>query len=101
MDMGRPDLRLLSERRLRLANSSLDVKALFNSPAYIYNLEALEAALSVGSGDDIGYAKSCAGRTGEGDGYDWRRFGFGILDAYFFGSNRTFFLSLSVFPLCN
>lgn len=35
--MGRPDLG--SDRRLRLANSSPDVKALFNSPAYIYNLE--------------------------------------------------------------
>ncbi|KAG6845670.1 hypothetical protein H0H87_005877 [Tephrocybe sp. NHM501043] len=37
VDMGRPDLG--QERRLRLANSSPDVKALFNSPAYIYNLE--------------------------------------------------------------
>ncbi|KAG6885949.1 hypothetical protein C0993_007451 [Termitomyces sp. T159_Od127] len=37
VDMGRPDLG--SDRRLRLANSSPDVKALFNSPAYIYNLE--------------------------------------------------------------
>ncbi|PPR01173.1 hypothetical protein CVT24_006049 [Panaeolus cyanescens] len=40
MDMGRPDV--MAERRLRLANSSPDVKALFNSPAYIYNLEAQE-----------------------------------------------------------
>ncbi|KAG6911775.1 hypothetical protein DXG01_000021 [Tephrocybe rancida] len=37
VDMGRPDLG--QERRLRLANSSPDVKALFNSPAYIYNLD--------------------------------------------------------------
>ena len=34
--MYRPNLRLLSERRLRLANSSPDMKALFNAPAYIY-----------------------------------------------------------------
>ncbi|KAF9535578.1 cytoplasmic protein [Crepidotus variabilis] len=38
MDMGRSDF--MAERRLRMANSSPDVKALFNSPAYIYNLEA-------------------------------------------------------------
>jgi len=74
MDMGRPDLSLLSERRLRMANSSPDVKALFNAPAYIYNLEALEAASSVGSGDDLGYAESYeggggyAGSSGEGTG---------------------------------
>ncbi|KAF8898349.1 cytoplasmic protein [Infundibulicybe gibba] len=37
MDMGRPDP--AGDRRLRLASSSPDVKALFNSPAYIYNLE--------------------------------------------------------------
>jgi hypothetical protein len=30
------------DRRLRLANSSPDVKALFNSPSYIYNLEEHE-----------------------------------------------------------
>ncbi|KAJ6627168.1 hypothetical protein B0H10DRAFT_423110 [Mycena sp. CBHHK59/15] len=36
-DLGRPDI--VGDRRLRLANSSPDVKALFNSPAYIYNLE--------------------------------------------------------------
>ncbi|KAF8649809.1 hypothetical protein AX16_005574 [Volvariella volvacea WC 439] len=36
LDMGRPDL---TDRRLRLASSSPDVKALFNAPAYIYNLE--------------------------------------------------------------
>ncbi|GLB36375.1 putative K homology RNA-binding domain containing protein [Lyophyllum shimeji] len=36
VDMGRPDV---GDRRLRMANSSPDVKALFNSPAYIYNLE--------------------------------------------------------------
>lgn len=29
----------LGERRLRMANSSPDVKALFNAPAYIYNVE--------------------------------------------------------------
>ena len=40
MDMGRSDL--MADRRLRLANSSPDVKALFNSPAYIYNLESQE-----------------------------------------------------------
>lgn len=73
MDMGRPDLSLLTERRLRMANSSPDVKALFNAPAYIYNLEALEAASSVGSGDDLGYAESYegggyAGSSGEGAG---------------------------------
>ncbi|KAF8078380.1 cytoplasmic protein [Lyophyllum atratum] len=36
VDMGRPDV---GDRRLRLANSSPDVKALFNSPSYIYNLD--------------------------------------------------------------
>ncbi|KAH9487156.1 Meiotically up-regulated gene 60 protein [Psilocybe cubensis] len=40
MDMGRSDV--MGDRRLRLANSSPDVKALFNSPAYIYNIEAQE-----------------------------------------------------------
>ncbi|KAJ3508062.1 hypothetical protein NLJ89_g5961 [Agrocybe chaxingu] len=40
MDMGRSDI--MVDRRLRLANSSPDVKALFNSPAYIYNLENQE-----------------------------------------------------------
>jgi len=40
MDMGRSDV--MADRRLRLANSSPDVKALFNSPAYIYNLESQE-----------------------------------------------------------
>lgn len=65
MDMGRPDLSLLTERRLRLANSSPDVKALFNAPAYIYNLEALEAAsASSTGGDDLGY-----GEPYEGGGY--------------------------------
>ena len=38
--MGRPDV--AGERRLRLANSSPDVKALFNSPAYIYDFEEQE-----------------------------------------------------------
>ncbi len=39
-DMSRTEPVLgLGERRLRLANSSPDVKALFNSPAYIYKLE--------------------------------------------------------------
>lgn len=37
MDLGRSEV--VADRRLRLANSSPDVKALFNSPAYIYNLE--------------------------------------------------------------
>ncbi|KAK7463826.1 hypothetical protein VKT23_005763 [Stygiomarasmius scandens] len=36
-DFGRPVHD--HDRRLRLANSSPDVKALFNAPAYIYNLE--------------------------------------------------------------
>jgi len=40
MDMGRSDV--MVDRRLRLANSSPDVKALFNSPAYIYNIESQE-----------------------------------------------------------
>ncbi|KAF5377605.1 hypothetical protein D9615_005198 [Tricholomella constricta] len=38
VDMGRPDVGD-RDRRLRMANSSPDVKALFNSPSYIYNLE--------------------------------------------------------------
>lgn len=38
-DLGRPPPDFVGDRRLRLANSSPDVKALFNSPAYIYNLE--------------------------------------------------------------
>ncbi|KAF9560214.1 cytoplasmic protein [Agrocybe pediades] len=42
MDMGRSDV--MVDRRLRLANSSPDVKALFNSPAYIYNMESQEDA---------------------------------------------------------
>ncbi|KAK2462095.1 hypothetical protein APHAL10511_006558 [Amanita phalloides] len=40
MDLGRSEA--VGDRRLRLANSSPDVKALFNSPAYIYNLEERE-----------------------------------------------------------
>ncbi|PFH50739.1 hypothetical protein AMATHDRAFT_60568 [Amanita thiersii Skay4041] len=40
MDLGRSDV--VQDRRLRLANSSPDVKALFNAPAYIYNLEEHE-----------------------------------------------------------
>jgi hypothetical protein len=40
MDMGRSDV--MADRRLRLASSSPDVKALFNSPAYIYNLDSQE-----------------------------------------------------------
>jgi hypothetical protein len=32
----------MGDRRLRMANSSPDVKALFNSPAYIYELEQPE-----------------------------------------------------------
>ncbi|KAF7320226.1 KH domain protein [Mycena kentingensis (nom. inval.)] len=39
-DLGRPEF--AGDRRLRMANSSPDVKALFNSPAYIYNLEQAE-----------------------------------------------------------
>jgi hypothetical protein len=42
VDMGRPDA--AGERRLRLANSSPDVKALFNSPAYIYDFDEPEEA---------------------------------------------------------
>ncbi len=41
VDLGRSDP-VLGDRRLRLANSSPDVKALFNSPAYIYNFEEHE-----------------------------------------------------------
>jgi hypothetical protein len=41
VDMGRPDVGD-RDRRLRMANSSPDVKALFNSPSYIYNLEEHE-----------------------------------------------------------
>ncbi|KAF8350277.1 cytoplasmic protein [Amanita rubescens] len=37
MDLGRSEV--VGDRRLRLANSSPDVKALFNSPAYVYNLD--------------------------------------------------------------
>jgi hypothetical protein len=33
---------VLGDRRLRMASSSPDVKALFNSPAYIYNLDEQE-----------------------------------------------------------
>ncbi|KAF8895055.1 cytoplasmic protein [Gymnopilus junonius] len=40
MDLGRSDV--MADRRLRMANSSPDVKALFNSPAYIYNMESQE-----------------------------------------------------------
>lgn len=40
MDMGRSDV--MADRRLRLASSSPDVKALFNSPAYIYGLDTQE-----------------------------------------------------------
>lgn len=39
-DFGRPVHD--TDRRLRLASSSPDVKALFNAPAYIYNLEEQE-----------------------------------------------------------
>lgn len=38
-DFSGPPSDLAGERRLRLASSSPDVKALFNAPAYIYNLE--------------------------------------------------------------
>ncbi|KAK0489566.1 hypothetical protein EDD18DRAFT_587675 [Armillaria luteobubalina] len=41
VDLGR-SYPVLGDRRLRLANSSPDVKALFNSPAYIYNFEEHE-----------------------------------------------------------
>lgn len=37
---------ILGDRRLRLANSSPDVKALFNAPAYIYDLEDHEDSQS-------------------------------------------------------
>ena len=46
MDIGRSDF--MAERRLRLANSSPDVKALFNAPAYIYNIETQEAPVETG-----------------------------------------------------
>jgi len=42
MDMSRSDAGD-RDRRLRLANSSPDVKALFNAPAYIYNLDDVDA----------------------------------------------------------
>ncbi|KAL0950895.1 hypothetical protein HGRIS_007654 [Hohenbuehelia grisea] len=38
IDLGRSDV--MGDRRLRLASSSPDVKALFNSTSYIYNLES-------------------------------------------------------------
>jgi hypothetical protein len=38
MDLSLIRSDVIGDRRLRLANSSPDVKALFNSPAYIYNL---------------------------------------------------------------
>jgi len=47
-DMSTPDSAELvradreGDRRLRLANSSPDVKALFNAPSYIYDLEEQE-----------------------------------------------------------
>src|SRR6188768_2162396 len=40
LSMARSDV--MVDRRLRMANSSPDVKALFNSPAYVYNLENQE-----------------------------------------------------------
>ena len=40
MDMGRSEI--MVDRRLRLASSSPDVKALFNSPSYVYNLDNQE-----------------------------------------------------------
>ncbi|KAH7883897.1 cytoplasmic protein [Phlebopus sp. FC_14] len=47
---------ILGDRRLRLANSSPDVKALFNAPAYIYDLEEQEDSQSAygppGTGHD-------------------------------------------------
>lgn len=47
MDLGRAES--MVERRLRMANSSPDVKALFNSPAYIYNLDQKDAHGSIDS----------------------------------------------------
>jgi len=41
--MGRPDMAAV-DRRLRMASSSPDVKALFNAPSYIYDLEEQEDA---------------------------------------------------------
>ena len=38
MDLSLARSDVIGDRRLRMANSSPDVKALFNSPAYIYNL---------------------------------------------------------------
>ncbi|OJA09093.1 hypothetical protein AZE42_02564, partial [Rhizopogon vesiculosus] len=47
---------ILGDRRLRMANSSPDVKALFNAPAYIYDLEEHEDSQSAygppGTGHD-------------------------------------------------
>lgn len=42
MDLSLIRSDIIGDRRLRLANSSPDVKALFNSPAYIYNLPPTE-----------------------------------------------------------
>ncbi|KAJ7630704.1 hypothetical protein FB45DRAFT_1003704 [Roridomyces roridus] len=50
-DMGRPDI--AGDRRLRMANSSPDVKALFNSPAYIYNLDDHSDQASYLSGSSL------------------------------------------------
>ncbi|KAG9223019.1 hypothetical protein CCMSSC00406_0000292 [Pleurotus cornucopiae] len=53
IDLGRSDG--MVERRLRLASSSPDVKALFNSPSYIYNLEThddSQASYMSGSSQD-------------------------------------------------
>ncbi|TEB39298.1 cytoplasmic protein [Coprinellus micaceus] len=42
MDLSLIRSDVIGDRRLRLANSSPDVKALFNNPAYIYNLPPAE-----------------------------------------------------------
>ena len=93
--MGRPDLSLLSERRLRLANSSPDVKALFNAPAYIYNLEALEAAsVSSAGGDDLGY-----GEPYEGGGYGGAGEGQGVGGSVLGDSDLDYWTPTSLVPI--
>jgi hypothetical protein len=42
MDLSLARSDVIGDRRLRMASSSPDVKALFNSPAYIYNLAQAE-----------------------------------------------------------
>lgn len=59
MDLSLARSDIIGDRRLRLANSSPDVKALFNSPAYIYNLtqhadqDDSEASFAHGSTSEV------------------------------------------------